>query len=151
MVNAFAVLTISLFCFSGCSKEKLTDLANTVQSQGENLVKESKKMTDSLVETAKEQLPETGKITIRTPEPIEIEQAVVKLHVVGDGRKHSLQITSYPSGAEANFRAGGSVTGVNVRRNRRVARRSVRTVHLLLRTQGGIRHRTQQKSANPSR
>lgn len=90
------VCAVALIALSGCSKEKLKDLADTVQKEGENFVIESKKMTDSLVETAKEQLPETGNITIKTAEPIEIERAIVKMHVVGDGRKNSLQITSYP-------------------------------------------------------
>lgn len=89
------LLGLSVFCCSGCSKEKLNDLANQVQTQGESLVKESKKLSDSLVETAKEQLPESGHMTIMTSEPIKIDQAVIKMHVVGDGRKNSLQITSY--------------------------------------------------------
>ncbi|MDV6034327.1 MAG: hypothetical protein F9B45_30380 [Phycisphaera sp. RhM] len=96
-------LLLLLLCvpaLSGCSKEKLKDLADTVQTEGKNLVKESKKMTDALVETAKEELPETGRMVIQTAEPIEIDQAVVTMHVVGDGRENSLQITSYPPGAE---------------------------------------------------
>ena len=75
-------------------------MAEKVQKQGEGLVEESKKMTDSLVETAKEQLPETGSITIQTAEPVVLDQAVAKIHVVGDGRMNSLQITSYPPGEE---------------------------------------------------
>ncbi|QEF98473.1 hypothetical protein Mal15_25250 [Stieleria maiorica] len=93
-------LAICLVALPACSKEKLKELADTVQKEGESLVKESKKMTDALVETAEEPLAETGKILLKTPEPLEIDQAVVKVHVVGDGRKHSLQITSYPPGAE---------------------------------------------------
>lgn len=85
---------------TGCSKKKLDELADKVQKQSENLVNESKKMTDSLVETAKEQLPETGKMTIKTSEPVEFDQAVVTMHVVGDGRMNSLQITTYPVGSE---------------------------------------------------
>lgn len=85
-------------CVSGCSKEKLNELADTVKEQGGNLVKESKKMTDSLVEPAEEPLPETGKMTINMADSIEINQAIVQMHVVGDGRKNSLQITSYPPG-----------------------------------------------------
>ena len=90
---------ICMLMMAGCSKEKLQDFADTVQKEGESLVIESKKMTDSLVETAKEQLPETGKMTIQTPEPIQLDRAVVKLHSIGDGRKNSLQITSYDPGA----------------------------------------------------
>ncbi len=57
-------------------------------------------MTDALVEPAEEPLPETGKLLIKMDEPLEIDHAVVKMHVVGDGRKNSLQITSYPPGVE---------------------------------------------------
>ncbi|MCA9139640.1 MAG: hypothetical protein KDB00_22860, partial [Planctomycetales bacterium] len=92
---------LAFFCLisiSGCSKEKLSDIANKVQTQGESLVKESKKMTDALVETAKEPLNASGHMTIKSAEPIEINKAVVKMHVIGDGRKNSLQITSYSPG-----------------------------------------------------
>lgn len=75
-------------------------MADKVQATGEDLVKESRKITDSLVETAKEQLPETGSMTIQTPEPLELDQAIVRLHVIGDGRKNSLQITSYSPDAK---------------------------------------------------
>ncbi|QDV45650.1 hypothetical protein Enr13x_55290 [Stieleria neptunia] len=94
------LLLLCLPALSACSKDKLKELADTVQKEGTNLVKESKKMTDALVEPAKEELPETGRMVIKTAEPIEIDQAVVTMHVVGDGRKNSLQITSYPPGAE---------------------------------------------------
>jgi hypothetical protein len=93
-------LVICLAISPGCSKKKLEDIANQVQAKGKDLVKESKKMTDSLVKEAEAVLPESGNMTIQTPETIEIDQAVIKMHVVGDGRMNSLQITSYPPGTE---------------------------------------------------
>lgn len=94
------ILLVLAIVLSGCSKEDLNDIANQVQTQGENLVKESKKMTDSLVETAKEQLPESGNMLIKLDQPLQLDQAVIKLHVVGDGRKNSMQITSYTPGEQ---------------------------------------------------
>lgn len=100
MTTGTVVLVACVCVLSGCSKKKMAEIAGQVQTAGEGLVAESKKMTDSLVETAKDQLPETGSMTIQTPEPLQIDQAIIKLHVIGDGRKHSLQITSYPPGAD---------------------------------------------------
>lgn len=90
-----------LFSGGGCSKEKLADIATKVKDKGTDLVKESKKMTDSLVEGPVIPEAETGNVSIQTtPQAIEIDQAIARLYVVGDGRKHSLQITSYPPGAD---------------------------------------------------
>ena len=85
---ASVIVALSLSVLPSCSKEKLTDIANQVQTKGKDLVKESKKMTDSLVKEAEEALPETGNMTIQTPETIQIDQAVIKMHVIGDGRKN---------------------------------------------------------------
>ncbi|MCO8124381.1 hypothetical protein NHH03_21760 [Stieleria sp. TO1_6] len=93
---ALLLIPFGVMLAQGCSKEKLTQIANSVQQQGEQFVIESKKMTDSLVETPEEPPAETGKITIGTDKPLEIDQAVAIMHDVGDGRQNSLQITSYP-------------------------------------------------------
>lgn len=96
--STLALLMGSIFGLllsSGCSKEKLNDLANSVKEQSNSLVEEGKKLTGDLADAAAEQLPETGKISLRTATPIETSAAVLVIHVVGDGREASVQITSY--------------------------------------------------------
>lgn len=88
----------------GCSKEEIIELADQVQEKGEGFVVESKKVTDSLVRGPEEEEIPTGRMTIATPDPIEVDFALVKMHVVGDGRDQSLQITSYDPTSEAMAR-----------------------------------------------
>ena len=106
-----------LFCLcvpvlGGCSKEDLekaassakqaaSDVASKGMEQGEKFVAKSKEVTDSIVEKAEEALPPSGSIKIQTAKPIELNEGVIVLYSVGDGRKNSMQITSYDPGKPA--------------------------------------------------
>lgn len=102
---------LGLLLLGGCSKEDLENAANSAKqaasdvaekglAEGKKIVSKSKEVTDSLVEKAEEVLPAAGKIKLATePTPIETDRGVIVMYTVGDGRKNSVQITSYEPGA----------------------------------------------------
>ncbi|MEL6109575.1 MAG: hypothetical protein AAFU85_26495 [Planctomycetota bacterium] len=104
--SLFSVL-LGLLLLAGCSKEDLEKAANSAKqaasdvaakglAEGEKIVAKSKEVTDTLVEKAEEVLPAAGKIKLATePTPIETDRGIIVMYSVGDGRKNSMQITSY--------------------------------------------------------
>ncbi|MEO1526131.1 MAG: hypothetical protein AAFX06_11895 [Planctomycetota bacterium] len=95
-------LLLGLVLSIGCSKEDLENAANSAKQAASDVAAKSKQVTDSLVEKAEEALPSAGKITLQTAtEPIETDRGVIVLYRVGDGRKNSMQITSYKPGASS--------------------------------------------------
>ncbi|MCC9601093.1 hypothetical protein LOC67_11095 [Stieleria sp. JC731] len=89
------VFTLMIGFSAGCSKEKLSELTNTVAEKGESLVRESKKMTDSLVNEAPAVIGPTGNAQLNFSEPLKFSEASIRLHTVGDGRENSLQLVTY--------------------------------------------------------
>ena len=111
----WALVGVSLM--AGCSKKELEEAANAVTEKASSVAESVKTQGGQLAENATEaatsggsvvdklktatSLGETGKIVLRSTEPIEVPRAAIVLHSVGDGRKNSLQITSYLPGAES--------------------------------------------------
>jgi len=75
---------------SGCSQEKLKEMANsvneTVREQADNLNK---------VAVDAEIIPVSGRAEIMLTPPVEMKAAYARLYVTGDGRPGVLQFTSY--------------------------------------------------------
>lgn len=90
-------LLIAFGSLLGCSKEDLKGINDTLNEQKDKLVKASKE----LAEEGKELLPETGKIVLGSSPAIETSVGIATIYVVGDGRKNSMQITSYEPGADS--------------------------------------------------
>lgn len=87
--TAIVMLIVGLLPIAtGCSKEKLKEMANTVNDK----VKEQAK---TMTESAAVVLPPTGKAEIKVSPPAESKAAYARLYVIGDGRPGVVQFTSY--------------------------------------------------------
>ena len=75
---------------NGCSKEKLAEMANTVNDK---VKEQAKNITESAV--VAEVIPATGRAEIKVTPPVESKAAYARLYVIGDGRPGVVQFTSY--------------------------------------------------------
>ena len=74
----------------GCSKEKLKEMANTVNDK---VKEQAKNISESAV--VAEVIPATGRAEIKVSPPAESKAAYARLYVIGDGRPGVVQFTSY--------------------------------------------------------
>ncbi len=84
-----------LFCSPGCSKDKMKEMAASVQEKSQSLADATKELATQAVEKVEEQLPETGEITLQVSPPVDIKSANIELISIGDGRENVIQISNY--------------------------------------------------------
>lgn len=84
----------------GCSKEDIEGLGDTLKEQTDKIVQQGKDAAGKIAQEGEALLPESGKISLQSAPPVETSKAIAEMHVVGDGRKNSIQICSYEPGAQ---------------------------------------------------
>jgi len=87
----FCLLLIAIQ--SGCSKEKLEEMAAAVQDQATNVQKQARDMAAST--PLAEVIPASGRAEVGLPSPVQCSTGYVRLYVIGDGRPSIVQFTSY--------------------------------------------------------
>ena len=97
-----AVFALALLLAAGCSKEDVTKMANSVKEKtasiaesGKEVIKQGKDAVTQGAAIVKEQLPESGKVTLQVSPPLEIPSASIEVISIGDGRKNVVQIANY--------------------------------------------------------
>lgn len=95
---AFALFVIAFH--SGCSKEKLEEMAAAVQDQAAKVQDQAKNVQQQARDMAAstplaDVIPASGRAEIGLPSPVESGSGYVRLYVIGDGRPSVVQFTSY--------------------------------------------------------
>jgi len=84
----------------GCSREKLEEMAASVQEQAKSVQEQATAVQEqarALTESSPMSsiVASSGRTTIGLPAPIEASSGFVRLYVIGDGRPSVVQFTSY--------------------------------------------------------
>jgi len=84
----------------GCSREKLEEMAASIQEQTKNVQTQAtavQEQTRAIAESSPMStvVASSGRTTISLPAPIESSTGFVRLYVIGDGRPSIVQFTSY--------------------------------------------------------
>ncbi len=114
------ILALSLALSTGCSKEKMNELAANVKETTSEITSTAESITtqaQSVIQTAKEQIPSTGSLTLEMTPPIKTNDAKIELISVGDGRPNVIQVLTYaPESTTAYPRAllHGTTTAASV-------------------------------------
>ncbi|PNY36427.1 hypothetical protein C2E31_13430 [Rhodopirellula baltica] len=104
--NGCSLTLITLVCLittaigQGCSKKDLSEIADSISEKGESFVKESRKLTDSLVNEPEQPPTPTGELELQFDTPVRFEAANVQVFCVGYGRPNSLQLLTYDASAD---------------------------------------------------
>ncbi len=97
-------LALMLLLLSGCSKEKMDEMVNSVKEQANVVAEKAKASAEAATNSSviADILPPSGEAKVMMSPPVSMSSAYARFYTMGDGRPEVIQWTSYEPEAGPN-------------------------------------------------